>query len=44
MSMGYGFVEFQKKESAMKALKELQHTELDGHMVELKLSNRTTLG
>ncbi|XP_065936670.1 probable RNA-binding protein 19 isoform X2 [Magallana gigas] len=44
LSMGYGFVEFQKKESAMKALKELQHTELDGHMVELKLSNRTTLG
>lgn len=44
LSMGYGFVEFQKKEGAMKALKELQHTELDGHMVELKLSNRTTLG
>lgn len=44
LSMGYGFVEFQKKESAMKALKELQHTDLDGHMVELKLSNRTTLG
>lgn len=43
LSMGYGFVEFLKKESAMKALKELQHTDLDGHMVELKVSNRTTL-
>ncbi|XP_056002350.1 probable RNA-binding protein 19 isoform X2 [Ostrea edulis] len=43
LSMGYGFVEFRQKESAMKALKELQHTNLDGHAVELKISNRTTL-
>ncbi|XP_061189659.1 probable RNA-binding protein 19 isoform X2 [Saccostrea echinata] len=43
LSMGYGFVEFQNKESSMKAIKELQHTDLDGHAVELKISNRTTL-
>ncbi|XP_062593216.1 probable RNA-binding protein 19 [Saccostrea cucullata] len=43
LSMGYGFVEFQSKESAMKAIKELQHSDIDGHAVELKISNRTTL-
>ncbi|XP_078598476.1 putative RNA-binding protein 19 [Branchiostoma floridae x Branchiostoma japonicum] len=40
LSMGYGFVEFQKRESAQKALKDLQHCEVDGHSLELKVSNR----
>ncbi|XP_078681170.1 putative RNA-binding protein 19 isoform X2 [Branchiostoma floridae x Branchiostoma belcheri] len=40
LSMGYGFVEFQKRESAQKALKDLQHCEVDGHRLELKVSNR----
>ena len=42
LSMGYGFVEFVSPEGAMKALKKLQHTMLDGHQLELKISNRTT--
>ncbi|XP_066272477.1 probable RNA-binding protein 19 isoform X1 [Branchiostoma lanceolatum] len=40
LSMGYGFVEFQKREFAQKALKDLQHCEVDGHRLELKVSNR----
>ena len=40
--MGYGFIEFEKQDSAQKALKELQHVELDGHALELKVSNRST--
>ena len=43
LSMGYGFVEFVSPEGAKKALKQLQHTTLDGHQLELKISNRTTL-
>jgi len=43
LSMGYGFVEYKTSASASKALKVLQHTVLDGHQLELKLSNRTTL-
>merc|ERR550534_689193 len=40
LSMGYGFVTFKKTKSADKCLKLLQHTELDGHKLELKRSNR----
>ncbi|XP_071946345.1 probable RNA-binding protein 19 isoform X2 [Antedon mediterranea] len=43
LSMGYGFVQYKRHKDAMTALKELQHTSIDDHMVELKLSNRTTL-
>lgn len=43
LSMGYGFVEYIKKQSADKALKTLQHTDLDGHHLELKISNRATM-
>lgn len=43
LSMGYGFVEYIKKQSADKALKTLQHTDLDGHHLELKISNRATI-
>jgi len=41
--MGYGFVEYKRPAAAKEALKLLQHTMLDGHQLELKLSNRTTL-
>jgi len=41
--MGYGFVEYIKKQSAEKALKTLQHIDLDGHQLELKISNRATM-
>lgn len=40
LSMGYGFVQFVKKEAADKALKTLQQSMLDAHAVELKRSNR----
>ena len=43
LSMGYGFVEYKRPAAAKEALKLLQHTMLDGHQLELKLSNRTTL-
>lgn len=42
LSMGYGFVEYTKPEYANKALKLLQHTMLDDHQLELKLSDRVT--
>ncbi|KAM7311817.1 putative RNA binding motif protein [Ixodes scapularis] len=42
LSMGYGFVQFKLKQSAKKALKQLQHSKLDEHAVELKLSKRET--
>ncbi|CAG5132481.1 unnamed protein product [Candidula unifasciata] len=41
LSMGYGFVQFMKKADAKEALKNLQNSELDGHNLELKMSNRT---
>ena len=41
--MGYGFVEYKTSAAAKDALKVLQHAMLDGHQLELKLSNRTTL-
>ncbi|XP_059844270.1 probable RNA-binding protein 19 isoform X1 [Hypanus sabinus] len=42
LSMGYGFVEYAKPEHANKALKLLQHTMLDDHQLELKISDRAT--
>ncbi|XP_075219928.1 putative RNA-binding protein 19 isoform X2 [Lycorma delicatula] len=41
LSMGYGFVQFYKKNSLNNALKSLQQSELDGHKLEIKRSNRT---
>jgi len=41
--MGYGFVEYKGPSAAKEALKVLQHTMLDGHQLELKLSHRTTM-
>jgi multiple RNA-binding domain-containing protein 1 len=40
VSMGYGFVEFDSQESVRKVLKALQGTMVDGHALELKLSNK----
>ena len=42
LSMGYGFVKFQKAAHAKEALKTLQNYCLDGHNLELKFSNRTS--
>lgn len=42
LSMGFGFVEYKRKEDALKALKTLQHVQVDGHELELKLSHRAT--
>lgn len=41
--MGFGFVQYKTKESAMKAIKNLQMSKLDGHSIEVKLSSRATL-
>ncbi len=40
LSMGYGFVEYASHKAALKAIRKLQHSELAGHKLELKLSNR----
>ncbi|CAH2262855.1 jg9228 [Pararge aegeria aegeria] len=40
LSMGYGFVQFVKKEHANEALKELQGSTLDGKSLELKRSEK----
>ena len=42
LPLGYGFVEYKRAESAKRALREQQHCFLDGHKLELKISNRTT--
>ena len=41
LSMGYGFVKFKKASDAKEAIKALQGSELDGHCLEIKFSNRT---
>ncbi|XP_057294290.1 probable RNA-binding protein 19 isoform X2 [Hydractinia symbiolongicarpus] len=43
LSMGYGFVEYKKVESADKAIKLLQHCDVDGHKLELKKSHRESI-
>ncbi|XP_075686282.1 putative RNA-binding protein 19 [Rhinoderma darwinii] len=40
LSMGFGFVEYRKPEHAQKALRQLQHCTVDGHQLEVKLSER----
>lgn len=40
LSMGYGFVQYVRKEDANAALKELQSSTLDGKTLELKRSER----
>lgn len=38
LSMGYGFVQFLSKKATVTALKELQNSTLDGHVIELKVT------
>ncbi|KAL6740593.1 hypothetical protein Aduo_013937 [Ancylostoma duodenale] len=40
LSMGFGFVQFYTQEEAQRAIKELQGELLNGHCLELKISNR----
>ncbi|GFY39638.1 probable RNA-binding protein 19 [Trichonephila inaurata madagascariensis] len=40
LSMGFGFVQFRKKESAVFAIQNLQSSKLDGHALELKFAKR----
>ncbi|NXF94264.1 RBM19 protein, partial [Eubucco bourcierii] len=40
LSMGFGFVEYKKPESAQKALRKLQGCSVDGHKLEVKISER----
>ncbi|KAJ3101203.1 putative RNA-binding protein 19 [Physocladia obscura] len=44
LSMGFGFLEFERKEDAVRAVKALQGTDLDGHKLQLKFSNAATKG
>jgi multiple RNA-binding domain-containing protein 1 len=41
LSLGYGFIQYKHKDSAEKALKNMQYTEIDLHTLELKRSDRT---
>lgn len=43
LSMGYGFIQFKKKSSAVKALKILQHSKIEEYSIELKKSNRALM-
>jgi multiple RNA-binding domain-containing protein 1 len=40
--MGYGFIKYKTNGEALEAIKTLQNIQLDGHNLELKLSNRNT--
>ncbi|MBZ3886595.1 putative RNA-binding protein 19 [Sciurus carolinensis] len=42
LSMGFGFVEYRKPEGAQKALKQLQGHDVDGHKLEVRISERAT--
>ncbi|XP_066116597.1 probable RNA-binding protein 19 isoform X1 [Saccopteryx bilineata] len=42
LSMGFGFVEYRKPEQAQKALKQLQGQVVDGHKLEVRISERAT--
>ncbi|KAM5237750.1 putative RNA-binding protein 19 [Ctenodactylus gundi] len=42
LSMGFGFVEYRKPEQAQKALKQLQGYTVDGHKLEVRISERAT--
>ncbi|KAK3574803.1 hypothetical protein QTP86_018394 [Hemibagrus guttatus] len=39
-SMGYGFIQFKTPKAAQKAIRQLQHCTVDGHQLELKISER----
>lgn len=38
--MGFGFVEYKRRADAMKALSQLQGRKLEGHKLELTMTNR----
>ncbi|XP_073917239.1 probable RNA-binding protein 19 isoform X2 [Castor canadensis] len=42
LSMGFGFVEYRKPEHAQKALRQLQGHIVDGHQLEVRISERAT--
>ncbi|KAM5188241.1 putative RNA-binding protein 19 isoform 2-T2 [Callospermophilus lateralis] len=42
LSMGFGFVEYRQPEQAQRALKQLQGHIMDGHKVEVRISERAT--
>ncbi|KAM3580733.1 Multiple RNA-binding domain-containing protein 1 [Umbelopsis sp. WA50703] len=42
LSMGFGFVEFDSKQNAEKAMKAMQGYNLDGHALQIKFSHRKT--
>lgn len=42
LSMGFGFVEYGSQDAAVDAVKQLQHSKLEGHVLELKLSHHRT--
>lgn len=42
LSMGFGFVQFRRRAEAKRALQQLQHSQLDGHALQLRLSTRAT--
>ncbi|TKC45658.1 hypothetical protein EI555_003334 [Monodon monoceros] len=42
LSMGFGFVEYRKPEQAQKALRQLQGHVVDGHKLEVRISERAT--
>ncbi|KAG9354463.1 hypothetical protein JZ751_001173 [Albula glossodonta] len=42
LSMGFGFVAYKSPKAAQKALRQLQHCTVDGHQLELKISERAT--
>jgi multiple RNA-binding domain-containing protein 1 len=44
LNMGYGFVEFQRREDAVKAMKTKQNQMLDEHALELKFSEKKGVG
>ncbi|KAJ3044977.1 hypothetical protein HDV00_012396 [Rhizophlyctis rosea] len=41
LSMGFGFLEFEKKEDAIRCMKAMQGFKLDDHALQLKFSNAT---
>ncbi|KAJ1911504.1 Multiple RNA-binding domain-containing protein 1 [Mycoemilia scoparia] len=43
LSMGFGFVEYTTKEQAKRALKAYQGASVDGHKLQLKISDRTSI-
>ncbi|XP_053353543.1 probable RNA-binding protein 19 [Clarias gariepinus] len=39
-SMGYGFIQYKTPKAAQKAIRQLQHCTVDGHQLEVKISER----